>query len=88
MSWSLSLSKIPREQARAASTAEHQKQGAYQVDGSHKAAMDAASAFVASVAEAAPEGLELGVSSYGHFNSDGQGEITVTVKVSKPAPER
>jgi hypothetical protein len=86
MSWSLSLSKIPREQARAASEAEHQNQGAYAVDGSHKGAMDAASALVAGVADATPEGLELAVSSYGHFNSDGQGQITVTVTVSKPVP--
>ena len=86
MSWSLSLSKIPRVQARAASEAEHQKQSAYQVDGSHKGAMDAASAFVGGVADAVPEGMEIGVSSYGHFNSDGTGSITVTVNVAKVTP--
>jgi hypothetical protein len=86
MSWSLSLSKIPRAQARDASVAEHQKQSAYQVDGSHKGAMDAASALVGGVADAAPEGTEIGVSSYGHFNSDGTGSLTVTVSVAKVAP--
>lgn len=86
MSWSLALSKIPRDQAKAASEAEHQKQFAYQTDGSHKGAMDAASLFVAAVAAAMPEGREIGVTSWGHFNTEGTGEITVTVHVSKPIP--
>lgn len=90
MSWSLTLSKIPKAEARAASVAEHERQGAYSVDGSHKGAMDAASDLVGGVADTAPEGTELAVSSYGHFNSDGTGSITVTVSVAKipePSPE-
>lgn len=87
MSWSLSLSKIPRADARSASIAEHERQGAYAVDGSHKGAMDAASALVGGVADAAPDGTEIAVSSYGHFNSDGTGSITVTVSVAKVPAE-
>jgi len=85
MSWSLS-SKASKADARDVFAKVHQEQGAYGVDGSHKAQMDACAEFAAQAADASPEGSEISISSYGHFNNDGTGSATVTVNIGKPAP--
>jgi len=82
MSWNLS-SKAPKAEARDVFVKVHQEQGAYAVDGSHKAQMDACAEFAAQAAAASPDGSEITISSYGHFNSDGTGSATVTVSVGK-----
>jgi hypothetical protein len=85
MSWSLSA-KASKAEAREAFAKIHQAQGAYGVDGSHKAVMDECAEFAAKVADASPDGAELSISSYGHFNTDGTGQANVTVNVGKPVP--
>ena len=86
MSWSLTVPPIAKAQAREAFIAAHQAQGAYSVDGSHKDVMDKIAAFAGDIAEAAPDGIETGLSSYGHMNSDGTGSASVTVSFGLPAP--
>ena len=85
MSWSLS-STAPKAEARAAFAKIHQVQDAYAVDGSHKAVMDECAEFAAKVADASPDGSNISISSYGHFNTDGTGQANVTVNVGKPVP--
>jgi hypothetical protein len=86
MSWSLSA-KAPKAEARDAFVKVHQAQGAYSVDGSHKSLMDECAEFAAKAAEASPDGSEVSISSYGHFNTDGTGSATVSVNIGKAIAE-
>jgi hypothetical protein len=87
MSWSLTLPATPKADARHQIEKVFRAQGAYGYDGAHKLVMDEATEFAAKIAELSPDGLEVGVNSYGHFNSpSGTGSVTITVNVGKPVP--
>ena len=82
MSWSLTT-KAPKAEARDAFKKVHEEQGAYSYDGAHKDVMDKIAAFAADIAEAAPDGTEVSLSSTGHVNSDGQGSCSVSLSFYK-----
>jgi hypothetical protein len=85
MSWSLST-KAPKGQARDVFTRAHQEQPAYKTDGSHKATMDRIVAFAGDIADGAPEGAEIALSSSGHVGTDGTGSATVSISFYQPFP--
>jgi hypothetical protein len=84
MNWSLSL-KVPKASAREAFATAHQQQGAYSQDGPQKL-MDKIVQFAANVAEAAPDGAEVSLSSNGHVQVDGHGSCSVSLSFYPPVP--
>lgn len=84
MSWSLNVVNVPKAEARASFKAAHEVQYAYKNDGAHKIVMDQIAEFAGAVADTAPDGVVVSLSSSGHINSDGTGSCSVGVSISKP----
>lgn len=84
MSWSLS-SRATKAEARETFKRAHQEQSCYNVDGSHKTAMDKIAGYAADMAEASPDGSVINLTSWGHFNTDGTGSASVSVAIERAA---
>lgn len=79
MSWSFTKSDVPKEDVASVIDAAHKETYAYQNHEPHKRVMDALTDAATKIAEVAPDGSTVGIESYGHFNDDGSGSVTLKV---------
>ncbi len=94
MSWSFTSQPAPKAQAREAFATLAKSQGAYTYDGPHKTALDEVAEFAGKIADAAPDGTQLALESYGHVDSNGVGNVSAKVTIGvavapvvEPEPE-